>query len=180
MEERKAWQELLILAVILILFVFAFMNVSKLKNKFAKAPTLTSNISEMSSVSEENITITGKTDSGVTLTINNKEIEEDKDGNFSTVMSLTVGENKMNITAKNKANKTTTLEKTIIRIVSQVNTNTEVIEEMPGSSVVSQVSGDLASSGPTENMGIVGLSLIFLSLFVYFKSLKHKQFTNSL
>ncbi len=168
MEGRKVWQELLILAIILIIFVYAFINVSKLQNKFAASPSLTSNLSELSTVSSEIITISGKTDKGVVLTLNDKEIEEDDNGNFSTTINLNNGENKIVLSAKNKNGKTSTIEKTITKLVVQSPTTTTV----PSKSVLSSQAGaDLAASGPAENMGILGLVLIILSVYIYSKSI---------
>lgn len=170
-EGRKPWQELLILVIILVIFVYAFINVSKLQNRFAASPNLTSNLNDINTVSSEIITVSGKTDSGATLTLNGNEIQKDDDGNFSTTVNLSNGENKITLQAKNKSGKVSTIEKTVIKIITQITTTTKAnIAVLP-----TQNTDDLTASGPVENAGILGLAAIILSIFIYSRSTKRNQ-----
>ena len=63
---------------------------------------------------EKSITIQGKTEPGVSLTLNNRLVIVGSEGNFSTTYSLNEGENQIKLVASDKAGNETEKEITLV------------------------------------------------------------------
>jgi hypothetical protein len=89
----------------------------------------------------------------------------DKDGNFSASVNLNNGENKLQVVAKNDS-KQAEASKTVVKEESK-----SVAGSATGSAQNPTASNNLNQSGPAENIGVVGLAAIFMSL-IYYKEKK--------
>lgn len=69
--------------------------------------------SDQQSVSENAVTVLGRTDPEVKLTINNQEISVDSSGKFSQEIKLSDNVNTINVTATSKSGKETKIERTV-------------------------------------------------------------------
>ncbi|HOW03182.1 MAG: hypothetical protein KBH94_02185 [Caldisericia bacterium] len=88
-------------------------------------------IEEIPAVSyEEKLTIKGKTEPGAVLTINEKEVPVNEDGSFSVEIVLTMGENKIEIIAKDAAGNESKIEKIVTlkeRVIIKLQVGSKVI-----------------------------------------------------
>lgn len=108
----------LILSSLVIILVIGILSYIWYQVKsFASAPPLELNSSGIEQIVKvESIAISGQTDPGANLFINNQAVSVDQNGNFSQLVKLTSGVNNIEITAKNKANKET---KKIIKLLAE-------------------------------------------------------------
>lgn len=96
-------------------------------------------IEEIPDVSyDEKLTIKGKTEPGAVLIINGKEVPVKEDGSFSVEIVLTMGENKIEIIARDAAGNETKIEKIVtlkerIIIKLQIGSNVILINNKAGS-----------------------------------------------
>ncbi|EKD56609.1 MAG: XRE family transcriptional regulator [uncultured bacterium] len=108
----------LILSTMVIIAVMGILSYIWYQVKgFAAAPPLelaNSGIEQV--VKVETITITGQTDPGAELQINNQAVSVDQNGVFTQLIKLNNGVNNIEITAKNKANKET---RKIIKLLAE-------------------------------------------------------------
>ena len=165
------WRQALVPIILLVIFVFAIWGVIKLQNSFKEQPKLNVSLPDISSSTEPSIGVTDKVTPKSEVTVNGKKVAVDEDGNFSYLYTLSSGENKLIFKAK-KNNEVTTVEK-IVKNETPAATTAPNKNGSTSSTVVSASS--LANSGPVENVGIVGLLGIILSLYFYRKSKKQHQ-----
>jgi hypothetical protein len=160
------WKQLLVPVVLLIIFSLAIWGIVRLQKNFQEQPTLDVSLPDISTSTEENINITGKVTSKAELMVNNKKILVDKDGNFSYLLALNQGENKVVFKAKQGQSDPVIVEKIINREAKAV--------KAPAAGAPSETvkAESLAASGPAENMGIVGLAGLLLSYLIYRKTAK--------
>ncbi|MCL4417817.1 MAG: PQQ-binding-like beta-propeller repeat protein, partial [Actinobacteria bacterium] len=62
----------------------------------------------------KNLTVSGKVEAGSTLKVNGNDLSYDNSGNFTTTITLTEGTNTLTVTAKDTANNSTTLTRTVV------------------------------------------------------------------
>jgi len=172
-------KEILVPITLIIIFGLLIWGVIKIQDSFQVKPNLEVRIPEISNTTEESINLTGKTLSKAAVTVNGKKVVVDKSGNFSYLFLLNPGENKIVFKAQNGASDPNTVEKIVIREQKPL---TAVLGNSNSSG---QAGTPLTSSGPNENIGILGLIGLVFSLGLYSKSrkigkkddLKYKLFT---
>ncbi|MFA5197525.1 MAG: hypothetical protein WC437_03855 [Patescibacteria group bacterium] len=166
---KPLWKQLLVPITLVIIFVLLVWGVYRIQRSFQVQPNLDVAIPEISNTQEDSINLTGKTASDATVTINDKKIAVNKDGNFTYLYILNPGENKIIFKAKKDSSEPTTVEKIVVREPKPIVTTSP--SSGPSLQNVSNNSG-LTTSGPAENIGIIGLAGIIISSGLYFKSLK--------
>ena len=201
---KSHWKEIFLPVFLIVFFGAAIFGVYLLKNYLTEPPLLEVNLPESSQTIDERVTIVGETDKEAILKINDQEIEINNDGGFSHEFDLQTGENKIFITAENKASKITKVERKIEReeIVTitetlpeseaVLGTDTFTEDQMALSLIETQttepvMTEDLSTSGPKETLGVIGITFVILTLGLYRKSRKttakigqagYKLFTN--
>jgi hypothetical protein len=163
---EKTWQEIAILIILLIFFVGGIIGIFAARKSLtgAQQPSVSVNLDDTTYTDKSSISVTGKADNAKTVTVNGQEVQTDKDGNFSASVSLNNGENKLAVVAKNDS-KQAEANKTVVK---------EENKGVAGTSTgqAPAIDNNLNQSGPTENIGMVGLAAIFLSLVYYFEKKK--------
>lgn len=93
------------------------------------------------SITNDSVTITGKTDKGSKVTVNNKVVAVDKNGNFSAAVPLAGGANTVTIVTTSKYGKSNIVTKRVTRVIPTP------IVQTPSNQAVA---GKLSSSGPED------------------------------
>lgn len=97
-----------IVTILLIGAFFLYLAFSYMR--YAGSPTLIlSTPAKNAVVKEDQIEVTGKTDPGAILTINNQEISINENGSYTTKITLTPGINTITIVSANKFNRKSTI-----------------------------------------------------------------------
>jgi hypothetical protein len=168
------WYELFVPVFLLGLFVLALFGVYRFKGDLIKAPLLTVESGNEIVTSEDSLTIKGTTEKNVgKLLINGSKVEPDNVGNFTTNVPLNSGQNQIKVVAYNyEMNKS----------VKEINVTREVKSE----SVLGSNSGqsqsvtpstqmtEMSSSGPEENIAVLGISIL-VTLLVFNYDLKKSK-----
>ncbi len=98
-----------------ILIALFFSYVFYQYQRYSKEPILIINSPKNGSIVKQNfIEITGKTEPGSDILINNQPLGIDEEGGFSTVLSLNQGINSISLTAKNSLGNLTTKDLTVV------------------------------------------------------------------
>lgn len=106
----KIQESLLIIVVLLLLFAgFLFFQY---RSAFI-APPLTVVSPKANAVVSQDITISGRTDSEATVTVNNQAVSIDKNGEFTKMLTLFPGKAMLVIKAKNRFGKETTVQREV-------------------------------------------------------------------
>jgi hypothetical protein len=98
--------------VVLIMVGYIWFQV---RNLTAPPELVISNPSQSTKVAIEQIEISGKTDPGATVAINDQVINQDKEGNFKETIALRSGVNTIQIVATNHFNKQKSQTITVLR-----------------------------------------------------------------
>lgn len=159
----------------IIVFILAIWGVVSVQKSFEAPPALDVSIPEISKTQKDEINLTGKTTPGAEITINDKKITIDKEGKFSYLYVLNNGENKVIFESKKGSSKPTILDRTVIR-EQEVLLPPVVIKEAEKTNLARET--NLSPSGPTDNLGIVGLAGIIGSLIFYYKTKKTQKKRN--
>ena len=163
------WRSVIIPILLVIIFIVALWGVISLQASTEK-PSLTISLPNSSSTNQSTISINGKTAPSADLTINGHKITVDINGNYSDQIRLNPGQNTFTFKAKQDNSKTTTITRTVTRVMPVV--------QAPQPAVPTPTTNkNLAATGPTENIGIVGLVGILLSLYLYLKTRKRTNKT---
>jgi hypothetical protein len=158
MDAKDIWKEFAVPFMLLILFVVAIFGVLNLTKNVAKPPVITLSSSDEIVTDQTSVPVSGTVKNTNVLTINNKAVTLNKDGNFNTNIPVNIGENSISIVAGNSTKVTQTVKVTR--------------EEVAKAIIATSTSGTgLATSGPAENlMGSIGFGAIVVSLLIYRKS----------
>lgn len=98
---------------LIIILVLLYLGVQV--SAFALGPSLSVDLPESLITTEESIVIKGETSKNSRVLINNQEILVQESGNFQEVIYLQTGENILDFKSINHKNKTTHLERRILR-----------------------------------------------------------------
>ncbi len=159
------WRQLIIPVILLIIFVFAIWGIINLQNSMKTKPKLDVSLPDISTSTEGNVNLGGKVAPGSKLTVNDKTIPVDDEGNFTYLYTLSSGENKLTFKVT-KGSESATVEK----IVNYTPASVAAQPEAQPVSPVAGADGTLASSGPAENIALLGLVGIIFSGYLYHKS----------
>ncbi len=163
--KTNIWQALAVPGVILFIFALAILGIIFIRGRFLYEPKFTTTLSEISTTTKETSTISGKTNPKAKLEINGKVVKIDKGGNFSYVLALNPGQNRVAFTQNNgPGSKTIKTERIIVREM-KVSTGTATLQTGQPN-----YRGNLSNSGPKENFAILFITLLFISLIYYYKS----------
>jgi hypothetical protein len=162
--QTPIWRQLLIPLVLLIVFVIAVWGVINLQGSLKAEPKLDVSLPDLSTSTEGNVNIAGKVTPKTDVSVNDKAISVGDDGNFSYIYVLSPGENKLIFKAE-KDGKEAAVEKIVTYSAPVANKPSQSIGGAEGTD-------SLATSGPAENVGILGLVGVISSLWLYLRSRK--------
>lgn len=159
------WRQLIVPIFLVVIFMIAIWGVLRLQAP-STPPSINVSLPNTLTTDSNNVVITGKTTSGANLTINGSTIKVN-DGKFSDKVGLKAGQNTITFIASQDS-KTTTITRVVTYSVPVAKAPVPIVTvTVPGSN-------NLAKTGPDQNIGIIGLTGILISLFIYRKTKKPK------
>lgn len=177
------WKMLVAPLVVLFLFIGGIIGiVNWQKSRQETAPqgsTITVNLPEGESQStEKELTITGKVENDRDVFINDEEVKVERDGNFSKIVGLNEGDNKIVIKEKKDGQDVSVVERNVkyapvaSQPAPQTGPEAQPAPASPAPQGMSQTPQDLATSGPEDFIPIIGAGGIVIAVAYYLKSKK--------
>jgi hypothetical protein len=169
------WYELFVPIFLLGLFVLALFGVYKFKGNLIKAPLLTVESGNEIITSEDSLTVKGTTEKNVSkLLINGSKVEPDSAGNFTANVPLVSGQNQIKVVAYNYEMNKSVREVNVTKETkseSVLGSNSEQSQSVEPSTQVTEMS----NSGPTENIAVLGISILVTLLAFNYDLKKSKN-----
>lgn len=181
---KDLWQNIIVIIILLFFFALGIFGILRLRNNATTPPALNVALDDTTYTDKNEVPISGETDSGSTVKINNNDIEVDKDGKFSATVTLNNGDNFVVVTST-KNGKEAKSEKKIVKQTGEQGVAGATVTPTPAPTTSYGTNNGLQSDGATENLsttgpkenflGTIGLVSILLSLYYYFDSRKLKK-----